>query len=79
MDGLHHCTRCTETVRQGIQQGVCPYADCDRRGTSQLFHVSLGAWVAPVIIVAVGVSIVAGAFKRVEDDDTSDEKDNKDE
>lgn len=43
---------------------------------SQLFKLSLGPWVAPVIIIAVGVSIVGGAFRDSNDTETPDGNDN---
>lgn len=40
---------------------------------SQLMHLNLWGWIAPVAIIAVGVSIASGAFK-----EQNDEKDSKD-
>ncbi len=34
----------------------------------QYIHLNIGSWIAPVAIIAVGVSIAAGAFKDKDDD-----------
>ena len=40
---------------------------------SQFVHFELWSWLVPVLIIAVGVSIVAGAFTGKKDDKDSDQ------